>query len=257
MPAKHKRKNNPGQSDRGNPPHKTRLPVTRHPEPPPLIPAPVAQRTLIPAPAQATQNESELDDSDEDTPTPAPRAPSPIVTPDGRTARENLSGWFQVVWNGLGAVRKDQFKNETFSSEECDELDFIIHYFGENIYIPKGQPSATVANSCRMHLERAANRHLRVLLQKYALEIQDKEKDELELEVAEKEREILRLKEENHQLKQETDRLKMENNELRLIPAPPPPPPPPHTFSSASFPIRTLIGILTPTTPHISQNARK
>ncbi|RPB19998.1 hypothetical protein L211DRAFT_852707 [Terfezia boudieri ATCC MYA-4762] len=39
MPIKGKRKDNPGKEDRVNPPHKTRLPVTDHPQPPsPVIP---------------------------------------------------------------------------------------------------------------------------------------------------------------------------------------------------------------------------
>jgi len=54
MPAKGKRKNNPGKSGRLCPPLKTRLPVTSHPEPPPL-PA-----ILPPLPPQVT------DDDDED-----------------------------------------------------------------------------------------------------------------------------------------------------------------------------------------------
>ncbi|RPB29674.1 hypothetical protein L211DRAFT_33486 [Terfezia boudieri ATCC MYA-4762] len=40
MPGKGKRKDNPGKMDRLNPPHKTRLPVTGHPQPPPLQPPP-------------------------------------------------------------------------------------------------------------------------------------------------------------------------------------------------------------------------
>ncbi|KAF8422763.1 hypothetical protein EV426DRAFT_605397 [Tirmania nivea] len=60
MPAKGKRKNNPGKDDRVNPPHKTRLPVTDHPRSlSPTIGGDAPPLATPPTPSTATASDTE------------------------------------------------------------------------------------------------------------------------------------------------------------------------------------------------------
>ncbi|RPB19993.1 hypothetical protein L211DRAFT_895413 [Terfezia boudieri ATCC MYA-4762] len=113
MPDKGKRKDNPGKEDRVNQPHKTRIPVIDHPQPPsPGIPP------VIPS-------DTDLDTRILDTETfnaamnVLPRAFNPIL----QTKAAEISTRHSYHLHGLLTILEDFYKINLFSNYYQDDAD--------------------------------------------------------------------------------------------------------------------------------------